>query len=182
MKINSRAKAAMPWKKFAGTCGKVMPSDPALPAGNPASLFAVASTHTYRLRGRDSEFYIISIIISARRKLRLILSQRRTLAFALADGMLQLCHTPWHGAQWGKNESTLFEDSGAVNAVHPFVSADVSAPINGSKYFQKCHSIREDTLFALGLMLIELALEKGSEDFQIPDDIRHGVEPSVHMV
>lgn len=106
---------------------------------------------------------------------KLGVSDKIELAFALASGVLRLDETPWLAKQWGKDEIIVFKRKGGIAASHPFVSTEVPEseqprPIS-KQYFTSCRLIKEETIFALGVLLIEIALEKPFEELRKPEDL-----------
>ena len=110
-----------------------------------------------------------------RQDLRLSIADSRRLAPMLALGILQLHDTPWLGEQLTRNNITLFTRSGKVLAHHPFVSADlqdkVPTQITGQLKPGSCAVVRNEILFALGVVLIELCFRQPFEDFRAPEDL-----------
>lgn len=91
----------------------------------------------------------------------------RRLAAALAFGMLRLHDTPWLTTQWSHRDIELYRKDGAILLDHPFVSAKVgihsavqSTPSPPSPM------IKNETVFALGILLIELCLETSFAELQ----------------
>ena len=110
--------------------------------------------------------------------LTLSVANSRRLALSLAFGTLQLHDTPWLGKRWGRNDITLFKQNGKILAEHPFVSADLQDAVplqiagqGKSTPFVSCPCIRNETLFALGVVLIELCLEKPFDQLCASQDL-----------
>lgn len=93
----------------------------------------------------------------------------RRLAAALAFGMLRLHDTPWLKNQWSHTDITFFEKNGAILTAHPFISTDMHAQPSIQQQVTS-HSanpmIRNETVFALGVLLIELCMETSFHELQ----------------
>ena len=107
----------------------------------------------------------------------LSVADSRRIGLALALGVLRVCETPWLEKQWGRDDIVLFEEDGKVLADHPFVSADLrtaSHPQIATHTSRQCFAptalVGNETIFALGIVLIELCLEKRLEDLSAPAD------------
>jgi hypothetical protein len=82
--------------------------------------------------------------------------------------------TPWLSKQWGHNEITFFCNSGRILAEHPFVSTSLgtqSASADPITYFTKSPAIANESMFALGILLIELCLHQSLEEMLLPADL-----------
>lgn len=105
----------------------------------------------------------------------LTVAESRRLALSLASGMLRLHDTPWMAKQWGRNEVTLFKKGNSLLAQHPFLTVgltDLQAmPSTPGQYFAASPSIRNETIFALGILLIELCMRKPFDDLILPSDL-----------
>jgi hypothetical protein len=105
---------------------------------------------------------------------RLSVANRRRLAASLALGLIYLHDTPWLSKQWGHNEITFFCNSGRILAEHPFVSTSLgtqSASADPITYFTKSPAIANESMFALGILLIELCLHQSLEEMLLPADL-----------
>jgi len=119
----------------------------------------------------------------------LTVADSRRLALTLASGMLRLHDTPWLAKQWGRNEVILFKKGDMLLTQHPFISAEVAAihmtsasasspPASAPpavpaiwSYFTSSPSIRNETIFALGILLIELCMRKSFDELVVPSDL-----------
>ncbi|KAM0715188.1 hypothetical protein Q7P37_009653 [Cladosporium fusiforme] len=108
----------------------------------------------------------------------LSIAKRRELAAELAAGMMRLYDTPWLAKQWGHQEIVFFRKGGAVLTDHPFISTGLQPsqpaqilPQDLPKYFDSCPAIQNETLFALGILLIELCFNKPFEGLISADDL-----------
>jgi hypothetical protein len=109
---------------------------------------------------------------------KLSVADSRRLAPSLAIGMLRLHDTPWLGKRWDRNDITLLKQNGKILADHPFVSTDLPSanvlqaprPIR-TPSFSYCPAVGNDTLFALGVVLIELCLEKPLDQLATAEDL-----------
>jgi hypothetical protein len=107
---------------------------------------------------------------------KLSVADGRRLAVSLAIGMLRLYDTPWLGKHWGRDDIVIFTDNGKLLADHPFVTAELSdtLPVKAGgykKYFDDSPVIRNETLFALGVVLIELSLDESFDALIAPEDL-----------
>jgi hypothetical protein len=105
---------------------------------------------------------------------RLSVASRRRLAASLALGLLCLHDTPWLASHWGHKEITFFCKGGNVLDEHPFVSTSLGTQITGSDkvpYFTKSAAIANESMFALGILLIELCLHQSLEELLSPAEL-----------
>ena len=101
---------------------------------------------------------------------RLSVADSRRLALSLSLGVLRLHDTPWLARQWSRDDITLFKQNNFILAKHPFVSTNLQA----ASQVRPCRAsptIRNETLFALGVVLIELCLRKSFDDLHVAEDL-----------
>ncbi|CAD6571137.1 MAG: hypothetical protein ASARMPREDX12_004140 [Alectoria sarmentosa] len=97
---------------------------------------------------------------------------RLRLAVTLASTSLQLHTTPWLQKRWGKKD-ILFHDG---STEHAFVSRNfsqvASEPDEASSAPAKVSwtPVRNESIFNLGVLLLELSYGKSLDTFQSPDD------------
>jgi hypothetical protein len=88
----------------------------------------------------------------------------RRLAVPLAAGVLRLDGTPWLDETWNNSNILLIRQQGKLLADHPFVSRNLETmmrPVAITPGISlAAHVIRNHTLFALGIALIELCMGK----------------------
>lgn len=106
----------------------------------------------------------------------LSVADTKHLAVELSACVLRLYDTPWLGRQWGRNEITLFKKGSKVLAEYPFVSARMLAvpsltAASGHVYFQSGPAIPNETVFALGILLIELCLRQPFDQLILPSEL-----------
>ena len=106
----------------------------------------------------------------------LTVADSRRLAASLAAGMLRLHDTPWLAKQWGKNEITLFAKGTKLLTQHPFITTGMKTSHTASivptdEYFIASALVRNETLFALGILLIELCMEKCFAELMVSEDL-----------
>ena len=101
---------------------------------------------------------------------KLSVADSRRLALALALGVLRLHDTPWLARQWCRDDITLFQQNNTILAKHPFVSTDLQKAIQ-SPITKASPVIRNETLFALGIVLIELCMEQSFDSLHAPEDL-----------
>ena len=106
---------------------------------------------------------------------KLSLGDGRRLALSLALGVLRLHDTPWLGRRWGCDDVTLIHQDGKLLAKYPIVSTHLGqAPMPKlacpakQAYFAPS---RNDSLFALGVVLIELCMREPFDQLSAPEDL-----------
>ena len=100
------------------------------------------------------------------------------LAVDLASSALQLYKTPWLNEKWGKDDVFFIQRPWAKSLYdYPFVSQNfspchtaISSTSCSATKPKPCRVIRNETLFTLGVLLIELWYGKSIEELQIPAD------------
>jgi hypothetical protein len=98
---------------------------------------------------------------------------RLELAVTLASSVLQLHETPWLGVTWTNNDILFINRSGVTAYTDPFVLKKTSnsvqvAPANLPSAIRL--TIRNQTLYALGVSLIELWYGQRLSDMHAPED------------
>nr|POF20025.1 hypothetical protein CFP56_52274 [Quercus suber] len=97
------------------------------------------------------------------------------LATALAFGVLRLHDTPWLSKPWSCTDITLFERDGALLTKYPFISIEMKAqPLiqqhqsdpAASQLMSSASMISNKTVFALGILLIELCMKAPIHEVQ----------------
>lgn len=106
----------------------------------------------------------------------LSVADTKHLAVELSACVLKLYDTPWLGKQWGRHEVTLFKKGSKILAEYPFISAKMGAvPAltcdSGHVYFQASPAIPNETVFALGILLIELCLRQPFDQLILPSEL-----------
>ncbi|KAK3714700.1 hypothetical protein LTR37_007680 [Vermiconidia calcicola] len=108
---------------------------------------------------------------------KLSVTDSRHLALSLALGMLRLHDTPWLRQRWNHNDIMLFTQNGNILADDPFISTQMSSlgllSNCGAMEDDRCaarSAVRNETLFALGIILIELCMEQSFEHLAAPED------------
>lgn len=105
----------------------------------------------------ESESLASLLDSNARRGRSLTVADRRWLALALSHGVLRLHDTPWLASHWGLRDIILFIQNDNLLAKYPFISADFHGTIQHS-VGKTCLAIANETLFGLGVVLIELCM------------------------
>lgn len=98
---------------------------------------------------------------------------RLRLAITLASSVLQLHETPWLKANWGKDSIHFVKRSNKTVYDHPFVSQHFDnkpQTISTSLPAALTRIIRNQTLFALGVSLIELWYGRPISELHQPED------------
>src|SRR5206468_2353278 len=106
---------------------------------------------------------------------------RLSLAVKLASALLQLYKTPWLEEAWGKQDILFVQQQDdSINDVlqKPFVSKPFIPPTctlrqtqPGSPATSLSREVRNQSIFRLGDLLIELWFGKPLEDLRIPTDM-----------
>jgi hypothetical protein len=99
----------------------------------------------------------------------------RRLAVPLAAGILRLHNTPWLDQSWDRRKISIIRRNGQLLSDHPFASqtfksAGPAASIGSRATVADC-VIRNKTLFALGLTLIEMCMDKSMYELHIPSEL-----------
>lgn len=98
----------------------------------------------------------------------------RKLAVPLAAGVLRLYDTPWLEKTWSKEKITVVSQNGKILTEHPFISESfnsaTSSTVSTTQGSMAAVVIRNPTLFALGVVLIEMCMGKSL------DRLRQGEE------
>jgi hypothetical protein len=110
------------------------------------------------------------------------------IAVDLASSVLQLYKTPWLSDDWGKEDVFFIQrpgDSPAAIYEHPFMhrrfisSAAISSLQTSVSARPAFRVIRNQTLYTLGILLIELWYGKTMDQLQKPCDLDCGGTPGV---
>jgi len=106
------------------------------------------------------------------------------IALHLASSVLQLYQTPWLSNDWSDVDVYFVLRPGTSLASvyqHPFIYRDLSTVAGqGSPPQQPANKIiRSQTLFSLGVVLIELLYRRSIEELQTPEDLQCGGTPGV---
>lgn len=109
---------------------------------------------------------------------RLTSADAHRLAVPLASWMLRLHDTPWLMSTWGKSDITLIQQNGKVLAEHAFITQSLkpqalasSANTSPGQKSIAAIVIRNPTLFALGIILIELCMGQTIDELQRADEV-----------
>lgn len=107
--------------------------------------------------------------------IRLTQADKLCIALYLASSMLQLYKTPWLDEQWGHKDVYFVHRPGTTIAdisKQPYIYRKLSstAPCSTTQAQPTYSVIRNQTLFALGILLIELWYGKSIEQLAINSD------------
>ncbi|KAF2182091.1 hypothetical protein K469DRAFT_691691 [Zopfia rhizophila CBS 207.26] len=107
------------------------------------------------------------------------------IAVHLASSVLQLYKTPWLVEDWGKEDILFIHRPGASLYDHPFVSCGFSHLRSSAEEMEWVSTgtspynvIRNQTLFTLGILLIELWYGKSMDDLKTTDDTNNRGTPN----
>lgn len=144
------------------------------PAGNDQASNQKWTAYTLR--------QVLSRHVSVRKRLTQL--DKFRVAVDLASSVLQLYKTPWLEESWNEDDVYFVLRPGAHPSTiyqHPFIYRKFSSITT-----KPCHSasparrvIRNQTLFTLGILLIELLYGKPIEELQMPHDLECQGTPGV---
>ncbi|KAL9122471.1 MAG: hypothetical protein Q9187_000981 [Circinaria calcarea] len=99
-------------------------------------------------------------------------ADRLGLALTIASSTLQLYKTPWLRDDWNKHDILINETGKDSYREQAYVSGTFSTSTAEQTTQEKiiCHFVRNETLFALGIVLIELCLGQALESMRSPED------------
>ena len=99
-------------------------------------------------------------------------ADRLSLALTIASSVLQLYKTPWLRENWSKHDILINEAGNDSYREQAYVSGTFSSSTAEQITQQKMifHFVRNETLFALGIVLIELCLGQALESMRSPED------------
>lgn len=106
----------------------------------------------------------------AKPRAKLTRKERLQLALTLSSSVLQLHKTPWLNERWGKNDILFLEGSNGPYVSRSFLPPG-SPPQNPTAPIQSLPIVRNETIFALGVILIELCLGSGLESLRSAEDL-----------
>lgn len=115
---------------------------------------------------------------------RLTQHDKLKVALELSSSTLQLYKTPWLGERWGEDDVYFVLKPGATPLTlyeHPYVHRQFSQSNIATPQTQqpKYRIIRNQTLYSLGILLIELWYGKSMEQLQAPLDVDCAGTPGV---
>ena len=99
------------------------------------------------------------------------------LSLILSSSVLQLHKTPWLSEKWGKND-ILFLEGTSGTYVSSFLSASKVPPQDLSTPSKALPVVRNQTIFALGVILIELCLGAALESMRNSEDLGDDGNPN----
>jgi hypothetical protein len=119
----------------------------------------------------------------AHRKFKLTRKNGLQLALTLASSVLQLHKTPWLGSKWGKDDILFFQYPNGTLLEQPFISKSFSSiqeqTLTSRKSTRPFPCVRNEMIFALGVVLIELCLGCPLEDMRTPEDLDDFGNPNI---
>ncbi|KAF2136881.1 uncharacterized protein K452DRAFT_362231 [Aplosporella prunicola CBS 121167] len=127
--------------------------------------------HLYSATGHANELIPLQDVLYRKAGKDIATKQKCMLAFALAATVLQLCETPWLPEDWQLNELYL-DDRAEEQQLYILKTFDPATTCQMHPSKRRMRSIiRNETLFALGVALLELAYGQPLSSFQTDDDL-----------
>ncbi|KAF2121309.1 hypothetical protein BDV96DRAFT_627668 [Lophiotrema nucula] len=131
--------------------------------------------HIYPLKDPPSnpELWTVLTLRKVLQDTKFTRQDRLRLAVTLASSVLQLHETPWLGENWSKDNIFFINRSDKTIYDHPFVSQHFNQPDPASQNrvpSSISRIIRNQTLFALGVSLIELWYGKALQELHKSED------------
>jgi len=105
------------------------------------------------------------------RNLKLTRKERLRLAMVLASSVLQFWNTPWMDEKWDKNDIVFLEGATGPFVSRSFIPPGIIPAQSIDSPANKIPIIRNETIFALGVILIELCLGQALEDMRNVEDL-----------
>lgn len=99
---------------------------------------------------------------------RLTVAETRKLATALAFGMLRLHDTHWLQTDWSRRNVAVLSENGKVLGEHAFLTSSLGTQ-RTRRLASEMSPVRNEILFAFGLLLIELSMGKSIDELHPPD-------------
>jgi hypothetical protein len=101
---------------------------------------------------------------------RTLTQTRCIISLTLANAVVQLHDTPWLGETWSTNDISLLSDTPDPSLTEePYVSTIFpSTPLLHTKRFR---AIKNATIFALGVALLEISHGRQLSTFEMPEDL-----------
>ncbi|KAF2251103.1 hypothetical protein BU26DRAFT_517832 [Trematosphaeria pertusa] len=106
------------------------------------------------------------------------------VAVDLVSSVLQLANTPWLDERWKEDIIFVHRPGAPITSIyeHPFVHREFTLSIDDEctkHQTAACRVIRNQTLFTLGILLIELWYGKSIHELQTPQDLNCEGTPDV---
>ncbi|RFN46236.1 hypothetical protein FIE12Z_9515 [Fusarium flagelliforme] len=99
------------------------------------------------------------------------LAEKVRLALAVASSVLQLSKTPWLPEFLTRKNVHFFQRDGSLSYRYPFLLRNFpSNPVQPPSTAQGCVYLNNPTLFALGILLLEIILGQSFEQLRSPSD------------
>ncbi|KAH7092482.1 hypothetical protein FB567DRAFT_614473 [Paraphoma chrysanthemicola] len=101
------------------------------------------------------------------------IKEKCTLVLALANAVMQLHDTPWLGETWTSNDICMlsYNNKGTSMTEEPYVWKNFKSISKACPPIKKNPFVRNATIFALGVTLLEISYGRRLETFQTPDDL-----------
>ncbi len=112
---------------------------------------------------------------------KLPLREKRILAVVLANSLLQLCESPWFSREWSKEDISFFHKStNRVDLKRPYLSTHFQDPQQKDDPEAMLRIHPNQSILALGILLLEIQLGKPIESQRSPEDLINGQEVNVN--
>ena len=105
------------------------------------------------------------------RNTKLTRKERLKLALTLASSVLQLHKTPWLNERWGKSDILFLEGNNGPYISRTFLPMGAVPAQDVTTQTKPIPLVRNETIFALGVILIELCLGQALETMREPEDL-----------
>lgn len=105
---------------------------------------------------QPSSWYTISLKEVIDEKKRFPRIRRSRLAAELSLSLLRYAQTPWLQNQWNKDDISFVVEHDQIHFGRPFISTGLSTKVKNSIAFYRRAGIENESLFTMGILLIEL--------------------------
>jgi hypothetical protein len=112
---------------------------------------------------------------------KLPLREKRILAVVLANSLLQLCESPWFSKEWSKKDISFFHKSAnQVDFKRPYLSTHFQDPQHSADPEAMLRIHPNQSILALGILLLEIQLGKPIESQRSSEDLIDGERVNVN--
>jgi hypothetical protein len=108
------------------------------------------------------------------------LKEKRTLAVILAHSLLHFCESSWLSEAWSKKHVLFLTNAGGFDVRRPYLSTEFQ-PATAVHDAGDDGSVHPNaSVLALGILLLEIALQRSIETQQTPVDLDEDGQPTVN--